>query len=206
MSVEQVVFACAALVAISGAFGVVFSRNPVHSALSLVATLFAIAVLFLNQNANLLAVVQILVYTGAIVILILFVMMLLGVDRDEDIETEPIVGQRALAALAAFALAGAVLAVVVMAQVVGDNSVATGARSSLQELVDGEAASDIRQIGDLIFTNYVFALMVTAALLTIAVVGAVVMSRRVRTVQALPEPESMDDAAEPLVPSREQAE
>ena len=57
------------------------SRNPVHSALSLVATLFGIAVLFLNLDAQLLAAVQVIVYTGAIVVLILFVMMLLGVDQ-----------------------------------------------------------------------------------------------------------------------------
>ncbi len=82
---------------LGGALGVVFSHNPVHSALSLVATLFGIAVLFLNLNAQLLAAVQVIVYTGAIVVLILFVIMLLGVDREEDLGEEPLVGQRILA-------------------------------------------------------------------------------------------------------------
>ena len=83
MTVETAVFFVCALICIAGAFGVIWSRNPVHSALSLVATLFGIAVLFLNQNAQLLAAVQVIVYTGAIVVLIMFVIMLLGVDREE---------------------------------------------------------------------------------------------------------------------------
>ena len=103
-TVESVIFCVCALIVLGGAFGVIWSRNPVHSALSLVATLFGVAVLFLNQNAQLLAAVQVIVYTGAIVVLILFVLMLLGVDSDEDIDAEPLVGQRTLAAIAAVAL------------------------------------------------------------------------------------------------------
>ena len=194
MTVEQLVFAVCAVLVISGAFGVVFSRNPVHSALSLVGTLFAIAVLFLNLGANLLAVVQV------IVVLILFVLMLLGVDRDEDLETEPLVGQRALAALAALAIGGAVLAVVVL----GGEQIVTGAKSSLEPLADAGALPDIRQIGDQLFTTYVLALEITAALLTVAVVGAVVMSRRPRDLQPLPDPESMEDIGDQLVTAEEQ--
>ena len=98
---------CAAVIVLSGAIGVVISRNPVHSALSLVATLFGVAVLFLEQDAQLLAAVQVIVYTGAIVVLILFVIMLLGVDREEDLGEEPLVGQRILAGIGVAALAGA---------------------------------------------------------------------------------------------------
>ena len=64
-----------------GAVGVVTSRNPVHAALSLVMTLFGVAVLFIEQQADFLAAVQIIVYAGAIVVLFLFVIMFLGVDR-----------------------------------------------------------------------------------------------------------------------------
>jgi NADH-quinone oxidoreductase subunit J len=92
MDVEVAVFAVCAVIVLLGGLGVVLSRNPVHAALSLVATLFAVAVLFLNLGAQLLAAVQVIVYTGAIVVLILFVMMLLGVDTDDDLETEPIRG------------------------------------------------------------------------------------------------------------------
>ncbi|MEZ5178078.1 MAG: NADH-quinone oxidoreductase subunit J [Acidimicrobiales bacterium] len=86
---ELVVFVAAALVCLAGAVGVVLSDHPVHSALSLVGTLFGIAVLFIAQDAEFLAAVQIIVYAGAIVVLFLFVIMLLGVDRTEDLRVEP---------------------------------------------------------------------------------------------------------------------
>jgi NADH-quinone oxidoreductase subunit J len=183
---ETAVFVVCAAVAISGAVGLVFSRHPVHAALSLVATLFAVAVLFLNQGANLLAAVQVIVYTGAIVVLILFVLMLLGVDREEDLTIEPLVAQRYLAALVGALLAGGLLVVILVA---GDDAV-TGARSVTQAI--STSMPDIRQIGQQLFTTYVFPLELTAALLTIAVVGAVVLVRRPRHVDPLPEPESFE--------------
>jgi NADH-quinone oxidoreductase subunit J len=185
--VEFAVFFVCALIVLFGAFGVVLSRNPVHSALSLVATLFGIAVLFLNQDAKLLAAVQVIVYTGAIVVLILFVLMLLGVDTDEDLATEPLVGQRALAALGFLVVIGAVIAVITIG---GDDAI-TGARSVTGELAEG--SGNIAQLGRELFTTYVFPLEITAALLTIAVVGAVVLSRRPKDLEPIPEPESMDD-------------
>src|ERR1019366_9858515 len=94
---DVLVFAASAAVILVGALGVVTSRNPVHAALSLVMTLFGVAVLFIEQEADFLAAVQIIVYAGAIVVLFLFVIMFLGVDRREDIEAEPLAGQRPLA-------------------------------------------------------------------------------------------------------------
>jgi NADH-quinone oxidoreductase subunit J len=185
--VEFAVFSVCALIVLFGAFGVVLSRNPVHSALSLVATLFGIAVLFLNQDAQLLAAVQVIVYTGAIVVLILFVLMLLGVDKDEDLTAEPLVGQRALAVLGFLVIVGAVIAVVT----IGGEDAVTGARSVTGELAEG--SGNIAQLGRELFTTYVFPLEITAALLTIAVVGAVVLSRRPKDVEPIPEPESIDD-------------
>ncbi|MGH9260222.1 MAG: NADH-quinone oxidoreductase subunit J, partial [Acidimicrobiales bacterium] len=78
IQVELVVFVAAAAACLTGAIGVVISENPVHAALSLVGTLFGIAVLFVAQEANFLAAVQVIVYAGAIVVLFLFVIMLLG--------------------------------------------------------------------------------------------------------------------------------
>ncbi|MDC0349960.1 NADH-quinone oxidoreductase subunit J, partial [bacterium] len=75
---ELVVFLIAGALAIIGALGLIGFRNPVHSALSLVLSLFAVAILFLNQDAQFLAAVQVIVYAGAIVVLFLFVIMLLG--------------------------------------------------------------------------------------------------------------------------------
>ena len=96
---DATVFIVAATVIMGGAIGVVLSRNPVHAALFLVGTLFGVAVLFVLQDATFLAAVQVIVYAGAIVILFLFVIMLLGVDRAEDLGVEPIAGQRPLAAV-----------------------------------------------------------------------------------------------------------
>ena len=101
---EAVTFFIAAGVALAGACGVVLFKNPVHAALSLVGTLFGVAIHFINLEAYFLAAVQVIVYAGAIVILFLFVIMLLGVDRAESIRTEPIIGQRHLALLALVAL------------------------------------------------------------------------------------------------------
>ena len=93
---DLLVFAVGALMIVGGALGVIAWRNPVYAALSLVLTLFGIAVLFIEQQADFLAAVQIIVYAGAIVVLFLFVIMLLGVDRPEGFD-EPLRFQRPIA-------------------------------------------------------------------------------------------------------------
>ncbi len=187
---ETAIFVVCAVICLAGAIGVVISRNPVHSALSLVATLFGVAVLFLNLDAQLLAAVQVIVYTGAIVVLILFVMMLLGVDREEDLEEEPLVGQRQVAVVAAVVIVGAVLSVLIL----GGTNVVTGEpRRAGDEASLTAAETNIEQIGLELFTTWVFPLEITAGLLTIAVVGAVLLSRRARDVESIPEPESLSD-------------
>src|SRR6185437_11285462 len=99
---DILVFAASAAVILVGAIGVVTSRNPVHAALSLVMTLFGVAVLFIEQQADFLAAVQIIVYAGAIVVLFLFVIMFLGVD--------PLSGQRPLAVVFSVITLGGVVA------------------------------------------------------------------------------------------------
>src|SRR5213596_1076991 len=100
-----VIFFIFAALALAGALGVVLARNPVHSALALVATLVSVAIFFVQQQAHLLAAVQIIVYACAIVVLFLFVIMLLGVDREESLR-DPIPFQRpAAVALGAILLA-----------------------------------------------------------------------------------------------------
>lgn len=191
--VETVVFFACSLIILAGAFGVVWSRNPVHAALSLVATLLGVAVLFLNMDAPFLAAVQVIVYTGAIVVLILFVMMLLGVDQNEDVDAEPLVGQRIVATVMAVGVAGLVMGGVMLA----GPDLLTGARSVTAPLDDG--LSNVEAIGRLLFTEYVFAFEVTAVLLTVAVVGAVVLARRPASYEPLPEPDDTDvpEAPEP---------
>jgi NADH-quinone oxidoreductase subunit J len=173
MMADHVVFWIAAIVCVAGALGVVLARNPVHSALSLVATLFGIAIHFVNLGAHFLAAVQVVVYAGAIVVLFLFVIMLLGVDRAEALETEPLAGQRPAAAVIAV-IAVAMLSLLAVRGV----QVTTGQVSSVASLRGKE--SNIEVLGRALFTDYVFAFEVTSVLLVIAVVGAVVLARRNR--------------------------
>ena len=98
------------MMVIVGALGVVLRTHPVHSALSLVLTLFGVAVHFVAMEAHFLAAVQVIVYAGAIVVLFLFVIMLLGVDTSEDLAIEPIPIQRPLAALMGVGLVGLLVA------------------------------------------------------------------------------------------------
>jgi NADH-quinone oxidoreductase subunit J len=171
MRVEMFVFLVSAAICLAGSFGVILAKNPVHSALSLVATLFGVAVLFIAQEAYFLAAIQVIVYAGAIVILFLFVIMLLGVDRVRSLTHEPLVGQRP----AAIAVGAAILGLSLTALLAGASRV-TG-RSSMLESLD-PAVSDVDRLGRVLFTDYVFAFEVTAILLTIAVVGAVVLTRK----------------------------
>jgi NADH-quinone oxidoreductase subunit J len=180
--VEVAVFAVAAAACLAGAIGVVASRNPVHAALSLVGTLFGIAVLFVAQNANFLAAVQVIVYAGAIVVLFLFVIMFLGVDVAEDLRVEPLGrGQRVAAVVLGLGIVGMVL----LALNDADWSV-TGIPSVVGP-VSGEGP-DINVLSEAIFTRYVFAFELTSVLLVIAVVGAVLLARRTRPSEEIVDP------------------
>jgi NADH-quinone oxidoreductase subunit J len=167
---DWIVFVVAGLGILAGAFGVVLSQNPVHAAIALVGTLFGVAVLFVAQGAHFLAAVQVVVYAGAIVVLFLFVIMLLGVDRAEDIDTEPLVGQRPAAVLVSLATV-----VLVVLAGVRASTVTQGAKSVGGSL---EGGANLTLVGRTLFTDYVFAFEVTSLLLVVAVVGAVVLARR----------------------------
>lgn len=173
--VDVIVFAIAAAIVLGGAIGVVVSANAVHSALSLIASLFGVAVLFVAQEAHFLAAVQVIVYAGAIVVLFLFVLMLLGVAVVEDLRVEPLAGQRVTAAVLGVALAGLVLAGLFVSGP-GDErgNIAITGQESVTAPID-EVTPDVVQLGRDLFTRNILAFEVTALLLTIAVVGAVVL-------------------------------
>ncbi|HEY5245648.1 MAG TPA: NADH-quinone oxidoreductase subunit J [Acidimicrobiales bacterium] len=167
---DIITFVVCAAMTVAGAIGVVTSRNPVHAALSLVLTLIGIAILFIEQDADFLAAVQIIVYAGAIVVLFLFVIMFLGVDRRESIEVEPLKGQRPLAFLLVVLALGGIFALAINADWV------TGAHAVAGSTANGH--TNVYQLGQSVFTTYLFAFEATAALLVIAVVGAVFLARR----------------------------
>jgi NADH-quinone oxidoreductase subunit J len=174
---ELVVFVIAAAMILGGAVGVIVRTHPVHCALSLILTLFGIAVLFIEQNAQFLAAVQVIVYAGAIVVLFLFVIMLLGVDDVDDLRIEPFKIQRPLAAVVCVAIVGLVITAVVTAR----NAIVTAPPVSAA-VADAEAVSahdgNIRALARDLFSNHVFAFELTSVLLVIAVVGTVLLSRR----------------------------
>ena len=169
------VFVCAALMILGGAIGVIISHHPVHAALSLILTLFGVAVLYVAQDAHFLAAVQVIVYAGAIVVLFLFVIMLLGVDSAEDLRIEPIPVQRPLAAIVALGIVGVISAAIVQAR----STIATGTGSGIDiPTVSGDTDGNIRQLARDLFSDHVFAFELTSVLLVVAVVGTVLLARR----------------------------
>jgi NADH-quinone oxidoreductase subunit J len=184
-----VIFFIFAALALAGALGVVLARNPVHSALLLVVTLVSVAVFFVQQQAHLLAAVQVIVYAGAIVVLFLFVIMLLGVDREETLE-EPLRFQRP-AALA--------LGVIVLAELIflAGHHWATGAKAPSQFALKGGGialGNNVERVARVLFTDFLWPFEITAGLLVIAVVGSVVLARRSGQAVEMVEEDTGDDA------------
>ena len=173
---DLVVFVIAAAMVIVGALGVILRPNPVHAALSLVLTLFGVAVHFVALEAHFLAAVQVIVYAGAIVVLFLFVIMLLGVDRTEDITIEPFKVQRPMALVVGVGVIGLVTAAV------SSSRDAIGRGNGLEiPTVTGDNDSNVRQIARSVFGDYVVAFEITSVLLVVAVVGTVMLTRRIKS-------------------------
>jgi len=171
---QLAVFVIASAMMLVGAVGVIIRRNPVHAALSLVLTLFGVAVHFVALEAYFLAAVQIIVYAGAIVVLFLFVIMLLGVDKAEDLKTEPLVAQRWLAGVAALGLLG--LLVVAVAR--GADILATRSEGLDTAAQNAGGDANIQQLARSVFGDYVVAFELTSVLLVVAVVGTVMLTRK----------------------------
>ncbi|MCL4443452.1 MAG: NADH-quinone oxidoreductase subunit J [Actinobacteria bacterium] len=170
---DAIVFAVAAVIIVAGAVGVIVERNPVHSALALVTTLFGTALIFLLLGDDFIAAVQIIVYAGAIVVLFLFVIMFLGVDKKEMIAHEPLKAQRPLALL------------LVLLAVVGILLLGAGAHyvlgaSSSTGVANHQPGGEVAALGRAVFTTYLLPFEATAALLIIAIIGAVVLTKRHR--------------------------
>lgn len=175
--IDLVVFVIAGAIILGGGLGVVLNSNPVHAALSLIASFFGVAVIFVIQEAHFLALMQVVVYGGAIVVLFLFVIMLLGVDRFEDLGFEPLTNQRPLAYFAGVALLTMILGGLFLSGPGGDaGAVAISGQSAAVQPLDPEA-SNIEQLARDLFTRSILAFEATALLLTIATVGAVVLVR-----------------------------
>ena len=162
---ETITFWVLAPFALLGAIGMVWARNAVHSALWLVLTMLCLGVFYVLQAGPFIGMVQIIVYTGAIMMLFLFVLMLVGRDASDSL-IETLRGQR----LAAIALGLGFAGLVGAATYRGLRGVdAVG-------LVEANREGNVQGIAAILFTNYVFAFEVTSALLITAAVGAMVLA------------------------------
>jgi NADH-quinone oxidoreductase subunit J len=163
---ETVVFWVLGPIALAGALGMVLSRNAVHSALWLVNTMLAFGVFYVVEQAPFLGAVQIIVYTGAIMILFLFVLMLVGRDSSDSV-VETLRGQRVAAIILGIGFAGLVGA-----------GIARATQDLPSSGLDGAAGGrgNIPAISELLFTRYLLAFEVTSALLITAAVGAMVLA------------------------------
>jgi NADH-quinone oxidoreductase subunit J len=171
---EAVVFWVLAPVALGSAIAMVFARNAVHAALFLVLDFFCLAVFYAVQDAPFLAAVQVIVYAGAIMVLFLFVLMLIGVDANESLR-ETLRGQR---------IAAVVVGTGIAAIVVGALGHALLDRGALG-LEDANAGGNVLAIARLLFgaagrgnDSYFFAFEATSALLIVAAIGAMVLTHK----------------------------
>ena len=150
------------------ALGLLFARKAVHCALLLAVVMISLAVLYVVQDAPFLFAVQIIVYTGAILMLFLFVLMLVGVDSSDSV-VETIRGQRLFATLVGLVFG--------LTLVIGLAQVSVGVVVGLD---DANANGNVPAIAQVLFTRYVFAFEVTSALLITAALGAMVLAHRER--------------------------
>ncbi len=165
---QTIAFWALAVVAVAAALGMVLARRAVHCAVLLAVVMLSLAVLYAELGAPFLAFVQVIVYTGAVLMLFLFVLMIVGVSaRDSLVET--IRGQRVAAILVGIGM------LVLLSLIIGNAAIGPGAPPT-----SSFSTSNLQDIARLIFTTYVFPFEVTSALLITAALGAMVLAHRER--------------------------
>lgn len=168
MNAEVIAFWVLGTVAVVGAMGVVAAPKAVYSALSLASTMIALAIIYVAQDALFLGVVQIVVYTGAVMMLFLFVLMLIGVDSAQSL-VETIRGQRIAAVLAGLGFGALLIA-----------GIGNGVTAGFTGLDQANENGNVEGLADLIFTRHLWAFELTSALLITAALGAMVLAHRER--------------------------
>ncbi|HVB45941.1 MAG TPA: NADH-quinone oxidoreductase subunit J [Streptosporangiaceae bacterium] len=168
-STELATFWVLAIVAVAAALGMIVTRRAVHCAVLLAIVMLILAAMYAMQGAPFLAFVQVIVYTGAVLMLFLFVMMIVGITAADSV-IETIRGQRLGAALASIAM------LVLLVLVVGHAAIGPAAPAGPRN-----GALNVPDLAKSIFTTYVFPFEVTSALLITAALGAMVLAHRERT-------------------------
>ena len=165
----SVAFWVLAVISVLAGLGMVLARQAVHCAVLLAVVMLSLAILYAVAGAPFLAFVQIIVYTGAVLMLFLFVLMIVGVSAADSMR-ETIPGQRLAAGVAGIGL------LVLLSLIVGHAAIGPAAPAGA-----GYGIGNVRGLATLIFTKYVFPFEVTAALLITAALGAMVLAHRERT-------------------------
>lgn len=177
---EAVLFWVLAVVMVVAALGLLFARKTVYAAMSVIVVMISLAILYIAQEAPFLGVVQVVVYTGAVMMLFLFVLMLVGVDASDSL-VETISGQRWIGALLGLGL------VAVLAGVVS-----TAAGIDPVGLAGANAGGNTEGVAAIIFGDHIFALEVVGILLITAAVGALVLTHRQRLTRKIGQKELAD--------------
>jgi NADH-quinone oxidoreductase subunit J len=178
MNLEQLIFGATFIVALGSAIAMLFAPNAVHVALFLVGTQVALAVAFLLQGAFFIAALQIIIYAGAIMVLFLFVIMLLGVDRRDRL-IEPIPGQRSLA----FGL-GALLAAEIAYIAFRGVAIVAGAEEGSEALTAlNRDPGNVESIARALFGKFLLPFEATSVLLVAAIVGVMVLAKRIGSIE-----------------------
>ncbi len=171
---DQLLFYVFALIAAFGALLVIAQRNPIYSVLSLIVSFFGLSGLYILLEAPFVAVVQIIIYAGAIMVLFLFTVMLLNVPREDAAEwdrTHPFYRPWPVRI-------GAVLAVLMAVQLAWAFSRTPGLGAGVADERPG--VSSVAELGRVLFTDYMFAFEVTSILILIGMIGAVILARKER--------------------------
>ncbi|MCT2583082.1 NADH-quinone oxidoreductase subunit J [Actinophytocola gossypii] len=164
---ESIAFWVLGPLALFGALGMIFARNAVHSALFLVLTMLSLGVTYMVQQAPFLGFVQIIVYTGAVMMLFLFVLMLVGKDSSDSV-VEVLRGQRLAATILGVGLAALIVTAIA-------RSLTEVTPVGLQGVEANGGHGNVENLGRSIFTDWLFAFELTSALLITAAVGAMVL-------------------------------
>ena len=170
-----IAFAVLAIASTASAIGVIAFKNAVNSALSMILTLVFLAMFYLQLNAMFIAIVQILIYAGAIMVLFLFVVTMLAPGQGDVVNRDPIPWQRGIAAALGFVLVGALSYLIFTTFQVSQQAQATGA-NGLSQVVTKQG--DIQAFGLALFHGFVFPFEVTSLLIVIAILGALIFGRR----------------------------
>ena len=175
MLAVQISFFVLAVASIASAIGVITFKNAVYSALSLILTLLFLALFYLQLGAMFIAVVQVLIYAGAIMVLFLFVVTMLASEVNDTELRDRIAWQRWVASILGLVLVVALSYLLFTGTAIDKNAVATGA-NSLSHVVNSQG--NIEAFGQALFHGFAFPFEVTSLLIVVAILGALVFGRK----------------------------